>query len=189
MSQAICPDGDRLVPGPRASMGDQPTTTPTLLNAALVDASDYSAWVWVFTANRRARPFLAVKVPFARPVDCHGTHRAIAEPKAISKRSLRTLFCSRYVLNSRVRFHQFGDFAMIQRTKRGYIDKNLVVPLLKEGRLGAIQVKTQAKIGSDEYRTAERVLVALEELAEALTGNSRYFQERLATAEHPAKRK
>lgn len=78
---------------------------------------------------------------------------------------------------------------MIQRTKRGYINKDLVLPLLRDGRRGAIQVKTQAKIASDEYRATERMLLALEELTEVLTGDPRYFNDKLATADHPAKRK
>ena len=78
---------------------------------------------------------------------------------------------------------------MIQRTKRGHIDKAAVLPLLESGRRGAIQVATQATIGSPEYAAASTMLQAIDRLAESLTGDPSHFHLKQPTADYPPKRK
>ena len=64
---------------------------------------------------------------------------------------------------------------MTQRTKRGNIKTPVVLEKLREGRRGAIQVRTEAKINSPAYIAAGTVLDAIDQLASELTGNPRYF--------------
>jgi acyl dehydratase len=63
------------------------------------------------------------------------------------------------------------------------VKKDEVLEKLSVGRRGAIQVSTEAKIGSDEYRAAQSVTDAIDNLAELLTGDSRYFHIQPATAQ------
>ncbi|MGR3760644.1 hypothetical protein ACUXV3_11015 [Roseobacteraceae bacterium NS-SX3] len=74
---------------------------------------------------------------------------------------------------------------MSRRTKRGFIKKDEVLEKLSVGRRGAIQVETEAKIGSPEYRAAARVIADIDDLAEALTGDSGYFHLKVAPAASP----
>ncbi|CTQ45697.1 hypothetical protein LAL4801_04152 [Roseibium aggregatum] len=71
---------------------------------------------------------------------------------------------------------------MSQRSKRRVIHTDQALGRLKEGRAGAIQVSTEAKIGSPEYRAAQDVLDAIDALAEKLTGNREHFVKPLARA-------
>jgi hypothetical protein len=64
---------------------------------------------------------------------------------------------------------------MAKRTKRGTIDKPEVLARLREGRRGALLVCATAKIDCDEYRAAERVAAAVDDLAGRLTGNAILF--------------
>ncbi|MEW2914112.1 hypothetical protein [Leisingera sp. JC11] len=64
---------------------------------------------------------------------------------------------------------------MSQRTKRGFFKKEEALEKLWAGRRGATQVQTDARINSSEYRAAGRVMEAIDDLAEALTGDPRYF--------------
>ena len=64
---------------------------------------------------------------------------------------------------------------MVRRSKRGSINKPVVLAKLKEGRKGAMLVCATAKIGGDEYRAAERVAEAVDDLAEQLTGDAALF--------------
>ncbi|UWR62775.1 hypothetical protein [Phaeobacter inhibens] len=72
---------------------------------------------------------------------------------------------------------------MSQRTRRGFVKKAEVLEKLSVGRRGSIQVCTEAKIGSDEYRAAQSVTSAIDNLAEVLTGDSTYFHLKPATAQ------
>ena len=78
---------------------------------------------------------------------------------------------------------------MIQRTKRGHVDTAAVLPLLETGRRGAIQVRTQATIGSTEYVAADTILQSIDRIAEALTGDPAHLHAPLSAATHPTKRK
>jgi hypothetical protein len=60
---------------------------------------------------------------------------------------------------------------MARRSKRGSVSTGPVLKKLTEGRNGAIDVRRQAKIGSDEYKAAGIVTVAIDNLAEKLTGD------------------
>ena len=64
---------------------------------------------------------------------------------------------------------------MAKRTKRGTINKPEVLARLKEGRRGAMLVCATAKIYGDEYRAAERVADAIDDLAGRLTGYAGLF--------------
>ena len=64
---------------------------------------------------------------------------------------------------------------MIQRTRRGTIKKSEVLTKLEVGRRGAVQVCTEAKINSDEYRRAGAVLTTIDDLTEELTGDRSHF--------------
>ncbi len=64
---------------------------------------------------------------------------------------------------------------MTRRTQRGHINKQQVLKKLQAGRQGAIQVHTEAKINSDEYRAATTVTIAIDDLAERLTGDVAFF--------------
>lgn len=57
---------------------------------------------------------------------------------------------------------------MTRRTSRGIINKDSALEKLKTGRDGAIQVTTEAKIGSPEYQAASAVLDAIDDLVEVL---------------------
>ncbi len=72
---------------------------------------------------------------------------------------------------------------MSQRTQRGIIQKDQALEKLRAGRHGAIQVQTQAKIASPEYRAAGAVMDAIDELAGALTGDKSHFHLKMATAQ------
>ena len=63
----------------------------------------------------------------------------------------------------------------MRRTKRGFINKQQVLEKLEEGRAGAIQIRREAKINSDEYRAAGEVSDAIDELAGKLTGDKTHF--------------
>jgi|GEM_PF-2503980 len=65
--------------------------------------------------------------------------------------------------------------------RRGYINKSEVLEKLQAGRAGAVQVCTQAKIGSKEYQLAGHVRQAIDDLAGKLTGNPEFFWTRPAT--------
>lgn len=47
---------------------------------------------------------------------------------------------------------------MTKRTKRGSIKTDEVLTKLREGRNGAIQVHTEARVNSEEYRVAGEVI-------------------------------
>lgn len=64
---------------------------------------------------------------------------------------------------------------MTKRTQRGHVNKEQVLKKLYIGRQGAIQVRTEAKTSSDEYRAATAVTQAIDELAQQLTGDDEYF--------------
>ncbi|MEM7291239.1 MAG: hypothetical protein AAF412_12870 [Pseudomonadota bacterium] len=66
---------------------------------------------------------------------------------------------------------------MPRRHKRGFIKKKEVLEKLRRGRDGAIQVCVEAKINSDEYRAAGRVVESIDELGETLTGDETLFHE------------
>lgn len=66
---------------------------------------------------------------------------------------------------------------MPQRHKRGFIKKKEVLEKLRRGRDGAIQVCIEARISSDEYRAAGRVVESIDELGETLTGDETLFHE------------
>ncbi|ERP95725.1 hypothetical protein Q669_29595 [Labrenzia sp. C1B10] len=65
--------------------------------------------------------------------------------------------------------------------RRGFINAEEVLKKLEVGRAGAIQVCTQAKIGSAEYRSANHITEAIDDLAEKLTGDRTYFHGKPAT--------
>lgn len=71
---------------------------------------------------------------------------------------------------------------MSNRTKRGHIQKDQVLEKLGVGRSGAVQVCTEAKINSDEYRAAGAVMTAIDDLAGELTGNRSVLWEEVRTA-------
>lgn len=73
---------------------------------------------------------------------------------------------------------------MNQRTGRGHVKKHQVMEKLGVGRVGAIQVRQEAKIKSDEYRAAQGVLDAIDELSETLTGDREYFWLKSAPSSH-----
>jgi hypothetical protein len=64
---------------------------------------------------------------------------------------------------------------MTKRTQRGHVNKEQVLKKLQAGRHGAIQVRAEAKINSEEYRAATAVTGAIDELAEQLTGEKTFF--------------
>lgn len=64
---------------------------------------------------------------------------------------------------------------MVKRTKRGFIKKDEMLAKLERGRAGAIQVCTEAKIQSDEYKLAGDVTESIDNLAEKLTGDRTHF--------------
>ena len=64
---------------------------------------------------------------------------------------------------------------MTQRHKRGFINKEEALSKLKKGRDGAIQIRTQAKIGSTEYEIAGELVKVIDQLAKQLTGNETHF--------------
>lgn len=64
---------------------------------------------------------------------------------------------------------------LVKRTQRGSIKIDQVLMKLREGRKGAIQVCTEAKVDSEEYRAAGEVTQSIDKLAEKLTGNVEYF--------------
>lgn len=74
---------------------------------------------------------------------------------------------------------------MNQRTQRGFVNKTEALEKLAAGRSGAIQVSTQAKIKSPEYRAAQNVLTAIDVLAEKLTGDPEHFHLKVATSRSP----
>lgn len=71
---------------------------------------------------------------------------------------------------------------MSGRTRRGFVQVDQALEKLSAGRSGAIQVQTQAKISSPEYRAAGKVLEAIDELAGALTGDKERFHLKMARA-------
>ncbi|MFY0595785.1 MAG: hypothetical protein JXQ85_05095 [Cognatishimia sp.] len=80
-------------------------------------------------------------------------------------------------------------FQMTEGTKlaRGYINIDEVLAQLKVGRAGAVQVCRQAKINSPEYKAARGAIDQIDVLAEALTGDSRYFHLKAAEASQQPK--
>ena len=64
---------------------------------------------------------------------------------------------------------------MGQRIKRGFVKKEEALEKLWTGRRGAVQVQTEARINSPEYRAAGRVIEATDDLAEILTDDPGYF--------------
>ena len=64
---------------------------------------------------------------------------------------------------------------MTRRTTRGVIKKSEVLAKLEVGRRGAVQVRTEAKINSDEYQGAGTVMDAIDNMAEKLTGDRSHF--------------
>ena len=66
---------------------------------------------------------------------------------------------------------------MVRRSKRGSIDTQAVMEKLKEGRRGAIQVRTEAVINGPEYHAALAVTDSIDALAEELTGDGHFFIE------------
>ncbi|SCZ73427.1 hypothetical protein SAMN04488118_11721 [Epibacterium ulvae] len=71
---------------------------------------------------------------------------------------------------------------MSQRTRRGFVKTDEVLAKLEVGRRGAIQVSTEAKIASPEYRAAQSLTNAIDNLAEILTGDPSYFHLKPATS-------
>lgn len=69
------------------------------------------------------------------------------------------------------------------RTRRGFVKKDQVLEKLAIGRQGAIQVRTEAKINSCEYRVADDVLDAIDRLSGAQTGDEAYFHLKMARAD------
>lgn len=65
---------------------------------------------------------------------------------------------------------------------RGFIRKNEVLEQIAVGRAGAIQVRRETKIGSDEYSAAGEVLEAIDNLAGVLTGNPKHFHDKMTPA-------
>ena len=57
----------------------------------------------------------------------------------------------------------------------GIVDKEMVLSELNAGRKGAIRVLTQTKISSDQYRAAYRLVQAIDDVVELLTGDREYF--------------
>jgi len=74
---------------------------------------------------------------------------------------------------------------MNRRTQRGFVNKAEALEKLGAGRSGAIQVNTQAKIKSPEYRATQNVLTAIDVLAEKLTGDPEHFHLKVATNRSP----
>lgn len=72
---------------------------------------------------------------------------------------------------------------MSGRTRRGFVSKDQVLEKLSIGRQGAIQVCTEAKINSPEYRAATDVTAAIDRLAGALTGDEGHFHIKMAKAD------
>ena len=68
----------------------------------------------------------------------------------------------------------------LRRSRRGYVRKEKALIALKVGRDGAIKVCIEAKINTPEYRAAQRVSKAVDDLADALTGYPEFFWIRLA---------
>jgi hypothetical protein len=64
--------------------------------------------------------------------------------------------------------------------RRGHISKKEVLEQLGVGRRGALQVCREAKVNSVEYRAAEDVSAAIDDLAEILTGDAKYFHIKMA---------
>lgn len=64
---------------------------------------------------------------------------------------------------------------MVRRSKRGFVKKDEVLKKLAVGRNGALQVITESKINSGEYKKASGVTHAIDDLAEELTGEREYF--------------
>ena len=64
---------------------------------------------------------------------------------------------------------------MVNRKKRGIINKQQVLDKLRMGREGALQVRGEGKIYSDEFVLAGEVNQAIDRLAENLTGDKTYF--------------
>lgn len=64
------------------------------------------------------------------------------------------------------------------RSRRGYIKKDTALLNLRTGRSAAIQVCREAKIKSEEYRAAIKIVDAIDELVELLTGDKSYFHEK-----------
>ncbi len=77
---------------------------------------------------------------------------------------------------------------MSNRTKRGFIKVELALERLRSGREGAIQVCREAKINSPEYRAAQGLAEAVDELAGLLTGDKGYFHIKMARADQQPKR-
>ena len=69
------------------------------------------------------------------------------------------------------------------RTRRGFVKKYQVLEKLAVGRQGAIQVRTEAKINSAEYRVAGDVLDTIDRLTGALTGDEAYFHLKMARSD------
>ena len=74
-----------------------------------------------------------------------------------------------------------GDSAVARRSTRGSVNKPAILERLKEGRKGAIQVCTEAKINGPEYLAAQVVTDAIDTLAEEITGDRKHFGERVHT--------
>lgn len=72
---------------------------------------------------------------------------------------------------------------MSRRTKRGFIEKDQVLEKVAVGRQGAIQVRIEAKINSDEYRAAGDVIDAIDKLAGTLTGDESHFHLKMSRAD------
>lgn len=72
---------------------------------------------------------------------------------------------------------------MSGRTRRGFIKKDQVLEKLAVGRQGAIQVRTEAKINTDEYRVADDVIDAIDRLAQTLTGDETHFHVKMSRAD------
>ena len=77
----------------------------------------------------------------------------------------------------------FVQQSLSQRTKRRFVKVDQVLEKLAVGRRGAIQVSTEAKIASPEYRAAQSALNAIDNLAEVLTGDQEHFHLKPARAD------
>lgn len=62
-------------------------------------------------------------------------------------------------------------------------DKALILEGLRDGRDAAIRVTSQAKISSDTYKAAQRVMKAIDDLAKDLTGEGDYFHLKMASVD------
>lgn len=72
---------------------------------------------------------------------------------------------------------------MAQRSKRGFVKTDEVMQKLAQGRKGAIQVCTEAKIKSDVYQAANKTIDAIDNLADTLTGRANALHDKIRTAD------